>query len=313
MEIKNLNRLKGTYLKSLETKNYSKDTIKNYKIAINKFINYCKAEEITEVTPATIDTILENYQEKLIATGKYTTTTVNQYIINLKPYLSKQNLITKVDNVKDERNKEIKYLTYNEVKELIETIEAIETTDYNKKQYTTLINFLFYTGARVSEAEKVNINDVKKDNTSYYVTLHGKGNKTVSQFLPTKLYECIAELVELRGLTMNSKEPLFITVNGATKGNRLSKRTIQNYMKKIGALTDERIEAKTGVRPAPTVASRLTPHSLRHSLAIHLLMTKKQPINTVKDILRHESITTTQRYLILSNNEVRKISNEIFN
>ena len=62
-------------------------------------------------------------------------------------------------------------------------------------------------------------------------------------------------------------EPLFINKYGTV----LSVRSIQKYFNKIGSITDKRL-ADNGKAPEPSIASRFTPHSLRHSLAIYLLI-----------------------------------------
>lgn len=159
---------------------------------------------------------------------------------------------------------------------------------------------MFYSGARVIEIEKLNINDIAKDNTSAYVILRGKGNKTIQQPITTKVYNMIQDIIKDR----NNKElnaPLFIN----QYNKRLKVRDIQRTIKKIAIATDKAIAEDKWVAPEPTIESRLTPHALRHSYAIYLLMDKNRPINEVKGLLRHESITTTEKYLKLSNKDLR--------
>ena len=296
------------YLDSLKTKNYSNETIKNYNTAITKFISYAVTEKVAELDPDNIEQLMECYQTYLTKAESYSSSTVNQYITNLKPFFNNLGLEFKVKKVNTEVNPEIKYLTVQEIEEVLFTIDQVELDHFKKQQYKALVRFIFYTGARIKEVEKLRVNDIKRDKTSYYVIINGKGNKTVKQFLPDKAYNMIMELVELRSLTMNSNEPLFINKNGKV----LSVRSMQKYFKKIGSITDLRL-AEKGRAPAPSIASRFTPHSLRHSLAIYSLIDKSRPINEVKEILRHTDIKTTQKYLILSNTETRKRANDLFN
>ena len=297
------------YLDSLRSKNYSNETIKNYNTAITKFITYgLTAEEEAVIDPDSINQIIENYQTYLTKAESYSYSTVNQYVTNLKPFFNTLGLGFKVKKVNTEVNPDIKYLTAKEIEEVIYTIDQVEQNHFKKQQYKALVRFIFYTGARIKEVEKLRVNDIKKDKISYYVIINGKGNKTVKQYLPDKAYTMIMELAELRSISMNSKEPLFINSNGAV----LSVRSIQKYFNKIGAITDKRLADK-GKAPEPSIASRFTPHSLRHSLAIYLLIDKSRPINEVKEMLRHTDIKTTQKYLILSNTVTRTRANDLFN
>lgn len=296
------------YLETLRSKNYSAETIKNYNTSISKFIKFGLAEELAELDPDTVNQIVEKYQSYLAASKNYSYATINQYITNLKPFFNNLGLGFKVKKVNTEVNPEIKYLTLKEIEEVLFTIDKVEKNHFKKVQYKALVRFIFYTGARIKEVEKLRVNDIKKDKTSYYVVINGKGNKTVKQFLPDKAYTMIKELAELRSISMNSSEPLFINKYGTV----LSVRSIQKYFNKIGSITDKRL-ADNGKAPEPSIASRFTPHSLRHSLAIYLLIDKSRPINEVKEMLRHTDIKTTQKYLILSNTVTRERANDLFN
>lgn len=295
------------YLDSLKTKNYSNETIKNYNTAITKFINYLTLAGDPEINQSGVNSIVESYQKFLSNECNYSSSTVNQYIINLKPFLNNMGLGFTVKKVNTEVNPEIKYLTLEEIEEILFTIDQVEHNSFKKQQYKALVRFIFYTGARIKEVEKLKISDIRKDNTSYYAVINGKGNKTVKQLLPAKAYDMIMELVRSRSLSMNSNEPLFINSNGTV----LSVRSIQKYFKKIGSITDERLNAK-GKAPEPSIVSRFTPHSLRHSLAIYLLVDKAKPINLVKEMLRHTDIKTTQKYLIFSNTVTRELAKNVF-
>lgn len=308
MNLKEIETAKKDYIDYLKVNNYSDKTILNYTLSIDKFQTYLKNIKIKSIDPTNINQILEDYKKYLKNTNKYADSTINQYITNLTTFLNKNGLATKVARIKEEKITQIKYLTPEEIEKTIESVNIVKTDTAVAKQFKAIICLMFYSGARVTEIEKLNINDIAKDNTSAYVILRGKGNKTIRQPITTKVYNMIQDIIKDR----NNKElnaPLFIN----QYNKRLKVRDIQRTIKKIAIATDKAIAEDKGVAPEPTIESRLTPHALRHSYAIYLLMDKNRPINEVKGLLRHESITTTEKYLKLSNKDLRNTYNNIFN
>jgi integrase/recombinase XerD len=142
-----------------------------------------------------------------------------------------------------------------------------------------LLEMLYATGARVSEAIGLNVDDVMDDNE--IVRLVGKGSK--QRVVPVGRYarEAVeAYLVRVR--------PMFSVRGTATpalflglRGQRLSRQgawlVIQGAAKKAG------------------LESHISPHTFRHSFATHLLQGGAD-VRVVQDLLGHSSVTTTQLY-----------------
>lgn len=308
MDLKEMEIAKEDYIDYLKINNYSNRTITNYTLAINKFKNYLESIKAEVIDPNNINKILEDYKKYLKNTANYRDSTINQYITNLLTFLNKQGLATKVVRIKEEKITQIKYLTPEEIEKAIDTVNIVKKDTAVAKQFKAIICLMFYSGARVSEIEKLNINDIAKDNTSAYVILKGKGNKTIRQPITTKVYNMLQEIIKDRDVK-EPNAPLFIN----QYNKRLKVRDIQRTIKKVAIATDKAIAEDKGITPEPPIADRLTPHALRHSYAIYLLMNKNRPINEVKGLLRHESITTTEKYLKLSNKDLRNTYNDIFN
>ena len=308
MDLKEIEIAKEEYIDYLNVNNYSKRTIINYTLAINKFKNYLESIKAEVIDPDNINELLEDYKKYLKNTNNYTDSTINQYITNLLTFLNRNGLATKVSRIKEEKITQIKYLTPEEIETAIATIDIIKKDKEVAKQFKAIICLMFYSGARVSEIEKLNRNDIAKDNTSAYVILKGKGNKTIRQPITTKVYDMLQDILKDRD-NKEPNAPLFLN----QYNKRLKVRDIQRTIKRIAIATDKAITEDKGIAPEPPIADRLTPHALRHSYAIYLLMNKNRPINEVKGLLRHESITTTEKYLKLSNKDLRNTYNDIFN
>lgn len=127
-----------------------------------------------------------------------------------------------------------------------------------------LVRFLYVSGARISEAVRLDAEDIGPGR----VTLHGKGQKTRTIVVP--------EVITQELLSLNNEGPIFRN----HRGGRLSARQARRVITQIS------IEA----------GHSLSPHWLRHAHASHAL-DNGAPIHLVKESLGHANVATTSRYL----------------
>lgn len=152
---------------------------------------------------------------------------------------------------------------------------------------------LFYsTGIRLSELATLNIGDVDFENLLIKVT--GKGNR--QRIIPFGLTakKSLEHYLRERGnisLHIDRRQPVFMN----SRKKRLSIRTIQRHVKQYLHLLME--------------GENLGPHTLRHSFATHL-MNKGADIRSVKDLLGHSSLSSTQVYTHLQPERMKKIHNQ---
>lgn len=149
-----------------------------------------------------------------------------------------------------------------------------------------LLELMYSAGIRVSELVGINLNDL--DFAAGTVLVRGKGNKHRLALFGATCAEAInTYLSKERGeSTVPLPEPLFL---GPT-GHRLTTRTVQNVIK--------RWSAAAGLPP------EVSPHTLRHSFATHLL-DGGADLKTVQQLLGHESLATTQIYTHISIERLR--------
>ena len=155
-----------------------------------------------------------------------------------------------------------------------------------------ILEFLYATGARVSEMLNADIDDVHFEGTLTdedgnqitlpgYVRLFGKGNK--ERLVPIGSYaqKAIQDyLVRARpSLVAHGKGPAALFVNG--RGSRLGRQGAWLILKEAAE--------------AAGLSSDFSPHSMRHSFATHLLQGGAD-IRVVQELLGHASIATTQVY-----------------
>jgi integrase/recombinase XerD len=169
------------------------------------------------------------------------------------------------------------------VDQAIALVEAPDASTLKGRRDSALLEFLYATGARVSEAVGVDLGHVDLEDRVVLVT--GKGSKqrlvpiggkavtALSRWLPDRL-----SLVR-RG---QRGDPLFLNL----RGRRLSRQGIFDVV-------------RANARRAGIEAGDVSPHVLRHSAATHMVEAGAD-LRTVQEILGHATISTTQIYTKVS-------------
>lgn len=158
------------------------------------------------------------------------------------------------------------------------------------KRDKALLEVLYGTGARISEAVGLDIDDL--DFETGAVLLRGKGSKQrivpLGSYAQTALVDYInvarTELVSVKG----SGPALFLNA----RGGRLSRQSAWTVLTKAAS--------------SAGITSSVSPHTLRHSFATHLL-DGGADVRVVQDLLGHASVTTTQIYTLVTVEKLREI------
>jgi integrase/recombinase XerD len=182
----------------------------------------------------------------------------------------------------------------------ISEIQARRLLDEPAKQSTpeakrdkAMLELLYASGMRVSELVALNLGDV--DVSGGYVRCFGKGHKErmipiyprAAQSVEEYLKEARPRIVQDRA----DEKALFLNV----RGERLTRQGLWQILK--GHARSANIEAE------------VTPHTLRHSFATHLL-NHGADLRMVQELLGHANISTTQVYTHLTSEHVRRTYNQ---
>lgn len=176
------------------------------------------------------------------------------------------------------------------VDEAIALVEAPGTRDASSRRDSALLEFLYATGARVSETIGVDLGDLDLHDKVVRVT--GKGAKQRLVPMGSKAVEAIhGWLPDRMGLVSRrvKGDPLFINM----RGGRLSRQSVFDIVRK---------HAKS----AGIETVRISPHVLRHSAATHMVEAGAD-LRSVQEILGHATISTTQVYTRVSPAHVMEI------
>jgi site-specific recombinase XerD len=154
-------------------------------------------------------------------------------------------------------------------------------TPRGNRDYTLLL-FLARTGARVSEVIGVEAADLRLTRPPQ-VLLRGKGRKERVLPLASDLARALEALCRQRGIGHQSREPVFV----GTHGTRLTRFGVTHLLR--------RAVRRAAVKAPHLARAKVTPHLLRHSLAMRLLQSGTDLV-TIQAWLGHASVNTTHRY-----------------
>jgi site-specific recombinase XerD len=170
-------------------------------------------------------------------------------------------------------------------------VESVQGESFAARRNRLLLEFLFSTGCRVSEAAGANLRDL--ENGCRRLRITGKGGKERYVFLGARAQEALAVYLPLRRLRLDNRDPdagaaLFLN----HRGRRLGVRGI--------SLIVDHCCRTAGLRePA-------SPHTFRHSFATALLDNGAN-IREVQEMLGHSSLSTTQIYTHLGMESLKQI------
>jgi len=158
-----------------------------------------------------------------------------------------------------------------------------------------LLEFLYGTGARISEAVGAAVDDLDLDDPSAAV-LHGKGGRT--RLVPVGGYArsaLQAYLVRARpALAAGGRGTPIVFLNA--RGGPLSRQSAWTILRRAAEATGLPVEG----------AHAVSPHTLRHSYATHLL-DGGADVRVVQELLGHASVTTTQVYTLVTVDRLREV------
>jgi integrase/recombinase XerD len=182
-----------------------------------------------------------------------------------------------------------KAMSPNEVDELLEQPARRSTPE--AKRDRAMLELLYATGMRVTELVSLDVSNLNLDPRSPYVRCLGKGAKERTIPIHDQALEALVEyLDEARPLLLRNPAEQALFVN--RRGERLTRQGFWLILK--------------GYARSANLSEDITPHTLRHSFATHMLR-GGMPLRNVQEMLGHANISTTQVYTHLTSDHVREV------
>jgi site-specific recombinase XerD len=275
-------------------RNMSSDTVQSYRDATKLFIIFAadqakKSPTKLLVTDITQDGItdflrhLENNRKNSIQTRNHRLVVLRrifEYISLREPFLIDH--CRKILSVPLKRNSTYPEICYLEKQELAALFDVIDTrTVIGRRDYALLL-FMYNTGARVTEASSSVVAWLSLQ-PPYKVEILGKGRKWRTCPLWKSTVTALRTVLSERRNAIKPEVHLFTN----RFGKPLSRFGIRNVIEKY---------KNKAVLQMPSLRTKtITPHTLRHTTAMHLLQSGVE-INVIRSWLGHVKLETTHRY-----------------
>ena len=275
------------YLKNV--RKYSLNTINSYISDINIFLEYLHIQKLNykDINHEVIRSYLKYLDEK-----KYKNSSINRILSSLNDYynyltkckVTKYNYFEDINRPRKEKRLP-NFINYSEYMSLLAIVEK-EENEFLKARNLLLLEILFDTGLRVSEAVNIEINNINKKEQSIKVL--GKGNKERIVYYGDYAKNYLEDYLNLRGnINIVDKEYLFLNKNYT----RLTRRGVEYLISDISKKA--------------LLRQKISPHTLRHSFATEML-NNGCDIRSVQELLGHKSLSTTGIYTHVTNEVVRQ-------
>ncbi len=257
----------------LRLRGFSNLTIRNYSFFVSKFLDFSK-KDVSELTQEDARNYLASlFEDKSKNTIMLASAALKFFYKNILKKEVGEITVPK----KDKKLPEV--LTRDEVLRLISSADTVKSR--------LILSTLYSAGLRVSEVVKLRPEDVNFDEKVGWVRA-GKGSKDRLFIISNSLTE------DLKNYTRKKKDFAFLF----SKDKPLTTRNIQKIVKNA--------KLKAGIN------KKVTPHTLRHSFATHLLEDGTD-LRMIQSLLGHSSLNTTQIYTHISSDQIKKIKNPLDN
>lgn len=290
-----LSEWKDKFLLHLEIgNNKANSTLENYDRYLKKFLSLLPSNTTPEsITQDTIEQfrIFLSREKSVRSQKRLSLKTQGFHLIALRSFLKflqKRDIQTLAPEKIDIPKNEDRHIDFLTAEELTRIIEASKTSSSTPIRDTAILMTLFSTGLRVSELCSLNRENVNIERGEFSVC--GKGGKMRIVFLTPDAQTALLEYIQERG---DFSGALFLSASRRSKTpQRLSRGVISRIIQKA---SDE-----------AGIIKKVTPHSLRHAFATHLLQNGAD-IRSVQMLMGHASLTTTQIYTHFTDHQLKKV------
>ncbi len=272
-------------------KKSSANTVSSYVRDLTQFHRYLQGEGLS-LAEADTD-VIEGYDSWLTGKGK-SAATVTRSLASLKCFynwmvsagLRKDNPAQGAKSIKVER-KLPQILTNQEVELLLAQPQCVDQKGYRDH---AMLELLYATGIRVSELISLDVEHVNL--AAGFIRCFSKNKERTIPLYPGAVKAISDYVRNVRPqLAVEGEHALFVNMNGERMSRQGFWKIIKGYQEKAGIKTD------------------ITPHTLRHSFAAHLLANGAD-LRSIQEMLGHSDISSTQIYAQLVNQKLKDVYNK---
>ena len=277
-----------TYLR--EEKHASQNTLSSYMRDLRQFSEYLSAQRVNDLRKVKSETI-SDYIAWMSGRGK-SAATVTRAVASIKSFYAfllergeiRANPAKSIAAVKVERRfPEI--LTGKEVELFLDQPRCVDAKGYRDH---AMLELLYATGIRVSELIALNESDCSL--SAGFIRCESKGRERIIPLYPTAVKALSDYVKEVRPQLLADPEETALFVN--MNGERMSRQGFWKIVKHYQEMAQ--------------IEKDITPHTLRHSFAVHLLENGAD-LHAIQEMLGHADISSTQIYTHVVKKQLRDI------
>ena len=266
------------------------NTVSSYMRDIRQFADWLFTNEDTDVLEA-VQLNICSYLAELTDIGK-SAATVSRTLASLKnfyAYAVSSGFLEKtpISDIKVDRGEKKlpQILTGREIEQLLAQPVCVDPKGYRDK---AMLEVMYATGIRVSELIELNIGDVNLEQGVIKCNC-AKKSRTIPLY-PAALRALSTYIRDVRSamLAVPDEPALFVNVNGL----RMSRQGFWKILKSYQA--------------SAHIDKEITPHTLRHSFAVHLLENGAD-LNSLQELMGHSDISSTQMYTHMINQKIKSV------
>ncbi len=275
-------------------KGLAENTLESYQRDLKKYLKFLNRREIVDFNATTKKIILEYLAEQKQSGLAVSTLTRNLasirsfYHFLLQEQIILENPAGELESPRAEK-KLPTVLSFQDIELLLDQPQPKGNIGMRDK---AMLELLYATGIRVSELVSLNLDNVNLK--MGFLKCEGKGNKERIVPLGSLAIKSLQEYLlngRLKLLKQRDEKALFINQHG----KRLTRQGFWKILKKYAL--------RTGIK------AEITPHTLRHSFATHLLENGAD-LRSVQEMLGHADISTTQIYTQVTRKKIKEIYNQ---
>ncbi|MEY2635230.1 MAG: hypothetical protein RIS75_1170 [Actinomycetota bacterium] len=274
-------------------RNLAKNTLDAYRRDLERYREYLQQLSIHDISSINTD-VVNNYQSQLSSSDYgLSRTSIQRMLASVRgfhKFAVKEKWVgldptTKLVSSKAPARLP-KALSVDETISLVEVLKNSESL-LDMRDYA-LLEFLYATGSRISEAVGLRLDDLSVADKS--VRLHGKGGKTRVVPIGNAALGALDKYLVRSRPTLRVVASDYVFLN--RKGSPLGRQSAFNAVARAAKLAN--------------IKSDVSPHTLRHCFATHLLEGGAD-VRIVQELLGHASVTTTQIYTLVTAQRLREI------
>ena len=272
-----------------KVKKASSNTVFSYIRDVRQFSDWASANDVALLDATQLN--IRSYLEHLKSLSK-SDATISRSMASLKnfyAYLISAGFIetTPVIEIRVDRGEKKlpQILTNKEIELLLAQPSCVDAKGFRDK---AMLELMYATGIRVTELIELNLDDVNTE--MGVIKCAGTKKGRVIPLYPAALKALKAYLKDVRSSMLSdpNEQALFVNVNGARMSRQGFWKILKHYQQTAG------------------IEREITPHTLRHSFAVHLLENGAD-IDSLQELMGHCDISSTQMYTQMVNQKIKSV------